>query len=56
MAGKKSYKPGETVPFSGQYKNTGTGYEVTSVEGKKFPPTPQKGDRYIPVDKTRHKK
>jgi hypothetical protein len=56
MAGKKQYKPGQTVPVSGQYKNTTTKTEVTSVKGEPLPPTPKSGQSYILVDKTKHKK
>lgn len=48
------YKPGEKVPVSGQYRNTSTGYEVTLVAGEVFPPTPQPGQVYVLVDRTRH--
>lgn len=56
MAGKKRYKPGQEVPTSGQYKNTSTGTEVTSVKGERLPPTPKSGQNYVLVDKTKHKK
>ncbi len=56
----KSYKPGQTVPVSGQYKVTGPrggdrGREVTSVKGEPFPPTQKSGERYVIADKTKHK-
>jgi len=59
MPAKKSYKPGEQVPKSGQYEIVGprggrTGVERTNVEGKVFGPTRQPGERYILVDPTRH--
>lgn len=53
--GKKRYSPGESVPQSGQYKNTSTGTEVTSVKGERLPPTPEPGQKYVLVDKTKHK-
>ncbi|MCH7651987.1 MAG: YjzC family protein [Nitrospinae bacterium] len=53
---KKRFKPGETVPRSGQYKNTGTKREVTAVKGEPFPPTPDSGQEYVLVDKTKHKR
>lgn len=56
MAGKKRFSPGTPVPTSGQYKNTSTGTEVTSVRGERLPPTPESGQKYVLVDKTRHKK
>lgn len=37
------YKPGQTVPQSGQYKNTLRTGEITCVEGKRFPPGPGGG-------------
>lgn len=51
-----TYKPGEISPHSGQYKNEKTGYEVTVVKGEPFPPTPEKGQSYKLVDRTKHKK
>ncbi len=55
MAGKKRYSPGETVPQSGQYKNTSTDNEVTCTKGEPLPPTPASGQKYVLVDKTKHK-
>jgi hypothetical protein len=55
MAGKKRYSPGAKVSVSGQYKNTTTGTEVTSVKGEVLPPTPKPGQKYVLVDKTKHK-
>jgi hypothetical protein len=54
-------KPGMETPESGQYEIVGprggkTGVEVTSVEGKPLPPTPDQGMGYILVDPTKHKK
>lgn len=51
----QSYKPGEIVPVSGQYRNTVTGREATCVRGEPFPPGPP-GSRWVLVDPTRHKK
>ena len=56
----KSYRPGQTVPRSGQYGIIGprggyTGHEVTSVKDEPFPPTPRSGMRYVPVDYTKHR-
>ncbi|MBD3375245.1 YjzC family protein [candidate division KSB1 bacterium] len=56
MAGKKRYSPGEKAPQSGQYKNTQTSNEVTVTKGEPMPPTPKKGQKYVIVDPTRHKK
>lgn len=56
MAGKKRFSPGSVVEQSGQYKNTSTGTEVTSVKGERLPPTPESGQKYVLVDKTKHKR
>ena len=50
------FKPGDIAPMSGQYKNTTTGTEVTSVKGEPLPPTQRRGQRYVLIDKTKHKK
>lgn len=59
MAKQENYKPGETVPYSGQAQiigpRGGHGPERTVVEGKTFPPTPQPGSTYKIVDKTKTK-
>lgn len=57
---QKSYKSGQTVPKSGQYKVVGPrggdrGREVTSVKGEPFPPTQKSGERYVMADPTQHK-
>jgi hypothetical protein len=52
----KVYTPGQKAPTSGQYKNPGTGTEVTVVKGEPMPPTPKSGQGYVLVDKTKHKK
>ncbi|MCE5248884.1 hypothetical protein LLG96_01550 [bacterium] len=54
-------KPGTDTPISGQYAVVGprggkTGVEITAVEGKRMPPTPEKGMGYVLVDETKHKK
>ena len=54
-------KSGEISKVSGQYEIVGprggqTGREVTVTKGKPFPPTPQSGQGFILVDKTKHKK
>lgn len=51
---KKIYKPGETVPASGQYLNIKTKKEVTCVKDEPFPPTPKPNQGYILVDRTKH--
>jgi hypothetical protein len=50
----KKFRPGETAPTSGQYKNTSTGKEVTVVKNEPLPPTPKKGQIYTLVDPTKH--
>lgn len=57
----KPLKPGSSTPESGQYEIVGprggrTGVEVTSVQGKPLPPTPESGQGYISVDPTKHKR
>lgn len=49
-------KPGTPAPKSGQYRNSGTKTEVTSVKSKPLPPTPKPGQDYVLVDPTKHKK
>lgn len=56
---KKTHKPGETAPRSGQYeivgpRGGGTGKERTVTEGEPMPPTPQPGQKYKLVDPTKH--
>jgi hypothetical protein len=53
---KKYYKPGEEADISGQYKNIKTEREVTVTKGEPFPLTPEKGQKFILVDRTKHKK
>jgi hypothetical protein len=57
--GKDTYKPGEKAPRSGQYEIVGprggrTGDERTVVRREPLPPTPEKGQKYIIVDPTKH--
>jgi hypothetical protein len=52
----KNLKPGTPAPRSGQYRNPGTGTEVTGVRGKPLPPTPRPGQGYTLVDPTKHKR
>ena len=56
MGAKKTFKPGEKAPKSGQYRNTKTRTEVTSTQGEPLPPTPKNDQKYIIVDPTKHKK
>jgi hypothetical protein len=55
-----TYKPGQKAPISGQYEVVGpkggkTGQEVTVTKGEKLPPTPESGQNFVLVDKTKHK-
>ena len=55
----KTFKPGEKAPRSGQYEITGprggrTGKERTVTKDEPLPPTPQKDQKYILVDPTKH--
>lgn len=52
---KKTFRPGETAPTSGQYENRTTHREVTVTRGEPLPPTPRKGQGYKLADPTRHK-
>ena len=56
---KKTYKPGQTSPRSGQYGITGprggdTGKERTVTKGEPFPPTPKPGQKFTLNDPTKH--
>ncbi len=51
---KKTFKPGNECPRSGQYLIQGTRAERTVVRGERFPPTPHKGQAYRLVDPTKH--
>lgn len=59
MASKQpQFRPGQTVPKSGQYPIVGprggrTGDEVTSVKGEPFPPTPKSGMGFGKPDLTK---
>ena len=60
MTKRKTYKPGEHSPQSGQYEIVGprggkTGIERTVVSGEPLPPTLQPGQRYVLVDPTKTK-
>lgn len=53
------YSPGETAQVSGQYAIVSAAGRRTSVErtivvGEPFPPTRNKGEKYVLVDKTKH--
>jgi hypothetical protein len=54
-------KPGQTAPTSGQYERVGprggrTGDERTVTKGEPIPPGKQPGERFVLVDKTKHRK
>jgi hypothetical protein len=56
---KKTFKPGETAPRSGQYEITGprggaTGIERTVIRGEPLPPTLKPGQTFTLVDPTNH--
>ncbi len=58
---RRTYKPGEKSPRSGQYGIVGprkgrTGQERTIVKGEPFPPTPEPGQAYVLNDPTKHKR
>ncbi len=55
----KTYKPGEKAPVSGQYERVGprggrTSDERTVTKGEPLPPTKERGEKYILVDRTKH--
>ena len=57
---KRTYKPGQKAPRSGQYGIVGprggkTNNERTVTRGEPFPPTPKPGSKFILNDPTRHK-
>lgn len=57
---KKTYKPGEQAPKSGQYGIVGrrggdTNKERTVTRGEPFPPTPERGQKYTLNDPTKTK-
>ncbi|MNC68650.1 hypothetical protein D3C75_1192730 [compost metagenome] len=57
----ESYKPGEKPKDSGQFVESGPRggkigkTEITGVEGKPLPPTSKPGNKWVQVDKTKHK-
>ncbi len=55
MEKTRALKPGEKTPVSGQYRNTKSGTEVTSVKHEPLPPGP-KGSKYNLVDRTKHRR
>lgn len=59
MAKKSGFRPGETAPNSGQYREIGPrgrkGREVTTTKGEPLPPTTKPGSTYQLVDPTKNK-
>lgn len=60
MVKKIFHKPGETAPALGQYAIIGprggnTGEERTVVKGEPLPPTPEKGQLFKIVDRSKNK-
>jgi len=58
---KPVLKPGMKTPKSGQYAVVGPrggnlGREITAIQDKPLPPTPKPRQKYVLVDKTKHKK
>ena len=53
---KKTFKPGETAPTSGQYRIVGERVERTVTRGEPLPPTPESGQKYKLADRTKHKR
>lgn len=51
---RKTFKPGEIAPTSGQYRIVGTQKERTVTKREPLPPTPQKGQSYRLSDSTKH--
>lgn len=55
-----SYKPGQKAPTSGQYEIRGPrggyagGEERTVVRHEPLPPTPESGQRYVLVDRSKN--
>jgi len=57
---RQTHKPGEKAPASGQYGIVGprggnTGAERTITKGEPFPPTPEPGQRFVIVDRSKNK-
>lgn len=55
----KTFNPGQKAEISGQYEIIGprggrTEKERTITGGEPFPPTPEAGQHYVLVDKTKH--
>ncbi|MBT6690395.1 YjzC family protein [archaeon] len=57
---KKTFKPGQKAPRSGQYGIVGprggkTNEERTVTKGEPLPPTPKSGQKFTLDDPTKHK-
>ena len=59
MLKKSGFRPGETAPNSGQYREIGPrgrkGWQVTTTKGEPLPPTTKRGSTYTLVDPTKNK-
>lgn len=60
MSKHSTLKPGMKVKYSGQYELRGvrggkSGQEYTFVKGHIAPPTPEARQKFVLVDKTKHK-
>lgn len=51
---RRPLHPGDRTRVSGQYEDSSTGNEVTSVAGHPLPPTRKRGAKYRLVDATKH--
>lgn len=49
-------KTGGTTPVSGQYQVSGKKQEITLSKGDRVPPYGGKAQKFVLVDKTKHKK
>lgn len=57
---KQRLRPGTPAPASAQYKVVGprgglSGKEITSIKGKRLPPSPRAGVTYKLTDRTHNK-
>lgn len=53
---KVSVKTGGKAPVSGQYRATGTKKEITLSKGDRVPPYEGEAQKFVLVDKTKHKR
>ncbi len=47
-------RTGQKSPASGQFRPSGTKYEITLSKGDRVPPYKGEAKRYVLVDKTKH--